>query len=103
MEGVILLFVVPGSRTLQVLSGLFIGFWMSDKPLVQQRLAQDLADVLLAIKPVSTTTANDATAQVNAALDFVAGFWEAIVREWPGIDRLRFVTKFHRFSCGYPG
>lgn len=55
------------------------GFWMSDKPLVQQALATDLAELVLTI--TTTTT----------SLNFLRGFWETIVREWNGIDRLRSV------------
>jgi ribosomal RNA-processing protein 1 len=50
---------------------------MSDKPLVQQALATDLANILLKIP------------SVDAALAFLKGFWDALVREWAGIDRLR--------------
>lgn len=50
---------------------------MSDKPLVQQALASEIAEILL------TITSN------TASLGFLRGFWEAIVREWSGIDRLR--------------
>lgn len=56
------------------------GFWMSDKPLVQQALASELAELLLTIG--STTT----------SLVFLRGFWATIVREWNGIDRLRYVS-----------
>lgn len=52
---------------------------MSDKPLVQQALSSELADLVLAI----TST--------QAALAFLRGFWEAMVREWSSIDRLRYV------------
>jgi ribosomal RNA-processing protein 1 len=52
---------------------------MSDKPLVQQALATELADLLLTI----TST--------NASLAFLRGFWGCAVREWNGIDRLRYV------------
>ena len=51
---------------------------MSDKPLVQQALASELADLLL----ITTST--------SASLAFLRGFWETTVREWNGIDRLRF-------------
>lgn len=54
-----------------------IGFWMSDKPLVQQALATDLANILLLIP------------SQDAAFNFLKGFWQALVREWAGIDRLR--------------
>ena len=50
------------------------GFWMSDKPLVQQALATEIADIILAIPKTSS------------ALGFLQGFWESIVREWGGID-----------------
>jgi len=53
---------------------------MSDKPLVQQALATELADLVLTI----TTT--------PLSLAFLRGFWETIVREWNGIDRLRFAS-----------
>ncbi|KAG6817973.1 hypothetical protein H0H87_012441 [Tephrocybe sp. NHM501043] len=62
--------------------GIFYGFWMSDKPLVQQALATELADLVLTI------------AQTSSALAFLRGFWEMIVREWNGIDRLR-IDKYY--------
>ena len=52
---------------------------MSDKPLVQQALATELAELVLTI----TTT--------SLSLAFLRGFWETTVREWNGIDRLRYV------------
>lgn len=57
--------------------GVFYCFWMSDKPLVQQALASELAEILLTI---STT---------SSSLAFLRGFWEMTVREWSSIDRLR--------------
>lgn len=62
--------------------GSLLGFWMSDKPLVQQALASELADLLL-------TTRN-----TPSALSFLDGFWEAVVREWNGIDRLRYASQW---------
>jgi len=50
---------------------------MSDKPLVQQALSSELAQLLLAIN------------SSQAALLFLRGFWESTVHEWSGIDRLR--------------
>jgi ribosomal RNA-processing protein 1 len=66
------------------------GFWMSDKPLVQQRLASDLSSLILSIEPVNDSSTAGIDSRTNAGLDFVAGFWEALVREWTGIDRLRY-------------
>ena len=50
---------------------------MSDKPLVQQALSSELANILLQIS------------SLDPAFAFLSGFWEATVREWNGIDRLR--------------
>ncbi|KAF8140566.1 nucleolar protein,Nop52-domain-containing protein [Boletus edulis] len=52
-------------------------FWMSDKPRVQQDLAQELAELLLTIT------------SIPSSLSFLKGFWISTVREWNGIDRLR--------------
>lgn len=60
-----------------ILMTAFVGFWMSDKALVQQALASELANIILNV--------DDST----AALEFLGGFWRTIVREWEGIDRLR--------------
>ncbi|KAG5647776.1 hypothetical protein DXG03_008499 [Asterophora parasitica] len=62
--------------------GIFYGFWMSDKPLVQQALATELADLVLTIP------------STPSSLAFLRGFWEMIVREWNGIDRLR-IDKYY--------
>ncbi|CCO29824.1 Ribosomal RNA processing protein 1 homolog A AltName: Full=Novel nuclear protein 1 [Rhizoctonia solani AG-1 IB] len=55
--------------------GLFYCFWMSDKPLVQQELSSELANLALVIP------------SLDSAVGFIRGFWEAMVREWAGIDR----------------
>ena len=63
---------------------------MSDKPLVQQDLATELADILLKIPDPSSS------------LLFLKGFWQTIVREWLGIDRLRCADhnlKLNLHSC----
>ncbi|KIJ22054.1 hypothetical protein PAXINDRAFT_160020 [Paxillus involutus ATCC 200175] len=57
--------------------GIFYCFWMSDKPLVQQALAQELSELVLTIS------------NVPSSLNFLRGFWITTVREWSGIDRLR--------------
>ena len=57
------------------------GFWMSDKPLVQQELSANLAELLLDVPTA------------DASFDFLRGFWEAIVREWSGLDYLRLVWR----------
>ena len=65
---------------------------MSDKPLVQQALASEIADILLSVTSVSVSLA------------FLRGFWESTVREWSSIDRLRYVRHYPSdviFSPGY--
>ncbi|KAG8692022.1 hypothetical protein FRC09_011485 [Ceratobasidium sp. 395] len=61
---------------------LWKGFWMSDKPIVQQDLSQELANLILVIP------------SLNSAIGFIRGFWEATAREWAGIDRYR-INKFY--------
>ncbi|KIK70701.1 hypothetical protein GYMLUDRAFT_149136 [Collybiopsis luxurians FD-317 M1] len=68
---------IPKPEMAKLWKGIFYCFWMSDKPLVQQALASELAELLLY------------TPNTPSALSFLDGFWEAIVREWNGIDRLR--------------
>lgn len=65
---------------------------MSDKPLVQQALANDLANLLLEVRPgKKNTSGKGRVARFRSALAYLKGFWEAVVREWAGLDRLRFV------------
>ncbi|GAA5900340.1 hypothetical protein JCM6882_002311 [Rhodosporidiobolus microsporus] len=73
--------------------GIFFCFWMSDKPLVQQALAQALADLTLDVRPKSKTR-NGRVERFRAALCYLRGFWEAVTREWAGLDRLR-LDKFY--------
>ncbi|KJA25902.1 hypothetical protein HYPSUDRAFT_134377 [Hypholoma sublateritium FD-334 SS-4] len=74
--------VIPKSEMDKLWKGIFYCFWMSDKPLVQQGLASELAELLLTITSTSTSLA------------FLRGFWQATVREWNGIDRLR-IDKYY--------
>ncbi|BGP14859.1 hypothetical protein JCM10213_002702 [Rhodosporidiobolus nylandii] len=68
--------------------GIFFCFWMSDKPLVQQALADSLANLTLDVRPKSKTR-NGRVERFRAALCYLRGFWEAVTREWAGLDRLR--------------
>ena len=67
------------SYTSYSLSYHIIGFWMSDKPLVQQKLAWDLSNILLEIP------------DVDNCWNFYKGFWDELIREWSGLDRYRLV------------
>ncbi|CCL98081.1 uncharacterized protein FIBRA_00075 [Fibroporia radiculosa] len=73
---------LPESEMAKLWKGIFYCFWMSDKPLVQQALASELAEILLTISTASSSLA------------FLCGFWEATVREWNSIDRLR-IDKYY--------
>jgi ribosomal RNA-processing protein 1 len=68
---------LPPAEMAKLWKGIFYCFWMSDKPLVQQALATELAELLLIIS------------SSEGAFAFLQGFWQATVREWGGIDRLR--------------
>ena len=56
---------------------------MSDKPLIQQALAEDLSNLLLTVKGTSSQS------RETASLIFLNAFWATMAREWSGIDRLR--------------
>ncbi|CDO73074.1 hypothetical protein BN946_scf185007.g128 [Trametes cinnabarina] len=74
--------VLPKSEMAKLWKGIFYCFWMSDKPLVQQALASEIAEILLTITKLSVS------------LEFLRGFWETTVREWNKIDRLR-IDKYY--------
>lgn len=56
-----------------VWKGIFYNFWMADKPLFQQALADTLAEHLLQLPE-------------NLALLHLECFWLTMIKEWPGID-----------------
>ncbi|KAG7452318.1 Nop52-domain-containing protein [Guyanagaster necrorhizus] len=68
---------LPPPELAKLWKGIFYCFWMSDKPLIQQALATELAELVLTITSTSSSLA------------FLSGFWETTVREWNRIDRLR--------------
>jgi len=61
---------------LKLWGGLWECFWLSDKPLVQQALAADLADIQLQVQPL------------NAFL-FLDGFIQTMMKTWIRVDYLR--------------
>jgi ribosomal RNA-processing protein 1 len=56
--------------------GLFYALWMTDRPLPQQRLATDLANLLHTMKP-------------ECAIPWLRGFWTVVGIQWTGIDVYR--------------
>ncbi|KAI0828946.1 Nop52-domain-containing protein [Trametes gibbosa] len=73
---------LPKADMAKLWKGIFYCFWMSDKPLVQQALATEIAEILLDVTKLSVS------------LEFLRGFWESTVREWNSIDRLR-IDKYY--------
>ncbi|KTW32243.1 uncharacterized protein T551_00334 [Pneumocystis jirovecii RU7] len=69
------------SELLKLWKGLFYCMWMSDRSFTQQKLANDLANL---VSKCST----------DNALLFLKAFWETICREWISIDILR-LNKFY--------
>lgn len=84
--------------------GIFYCYWMSDKPLVQQALAQELSTLVLRVagygeesneeKKESEPDAASAQARALTALDFYHGFWTTTESEWLGVDKFR-VNKYY--------
>lgn len=73
---------------------------MSDKPLVQQALAQELSDLLLAvpgegkvlappIEGFQDSVVGEVTVKVYCGLALFEGFADVMVREWSGLDKWR--------------
>lgn len=72
---------------------------MSDKPLVQQALAQELSDLLLAVGGEDKVPAprvggfedsvGEVSVKVHCGLALFEGFADVMVREWSGLDKWR--------------
>ncbi|BGP54615.1 hypothetical protein JCM8202_004985 [Rhodotorula sphaerocarpa] len=80
--------------------GIYYCFWMTDKPVVQQALAQNLADLTLDVRPRSKAR-NGRVERFRSALAYLRGFWEAIIREWSTLDHHRldkFLLLIRRFT-----
>ncbi|RKP08794.1 hypothetical protein THASP1DRAFT_15167, partial [Thamnocephalis sphaerospora] len=77
----------PMVELLKLWKGLFYCMWMSDKPLVQQQLCDDLAGL---------------TAQLpnERLMSWLSAFWTTMCREWSGIDKHR-VDKFYLLMRRY--
>jgi ribosomal RNA-processing protein 1 len=56
--------------------GLFYALWMTDRPIPQQRLATDLANLLFTLKPA-------------CAIPWLRAFWVVVGAQWTGIDVYR--------------
>ena len=55
---------------------MYKGFWMSDKPLIQQDLSEKLGSLVLDMP-------------ADNAVPFLDAFWEIHCSEWHGLDRIR--------------
>lgn len=53
-----------------------IGYWLSDKVPIQQELADNLASLCLILPDMN-------------GIRYVNAFWDTMMAEWYGIDRLR--------------
>lgn len=73
---------------LKLWKGLYYCFWHSDRTLVQQALANELAELCMKVKE-------------NNFIPFLKAFWTTMCREWKSIDKLRldkFYTLLRRFT-----
>jgi ribosomal RNA-processing protein 1 len=64
------------AEALKLWKGLYYAMWMCDKPLPQQRLAAELADLINVLKD-------------DSVIPFIDTFFKTMSREWSGIDGLR--------------
>ncbi|KAF2771795.1 hypothetical protein EJ03DRAFT_372735 [Teratosphaeria nubilosa] len=72
---------------LKLWKSLYYSMWMSDKPLNQQRLARDLADLV------------DVLSTEENVLGFLEAFWKTMAREWGNIDALRMDKYLYLVRC----
>lgn len=86
-------------------NGLYYCFWMSDKPLIQEGLAQRLASVMLQLSSQNDKYKKDADneeltdydiGKSNVVLAYYFAFWNKMAKEWFGIDRIR-LNKYYMF------
>lgn len=61
---------------LKLWKGLYYALWMTDRPLPQQALATELANLLFSVRPA-------------AAIPWLQAFWAVMGLEWTSIDVLR--------------
>lgn len=67
---------VNDSRLINRFFWMCVGFWMSDKPLIQQALANDLGALVMEMPAAN-------------AIPFLKNFWKVHCQEWHGLDRIR--------------
>ncbi|ANB14251.1 Rrp1p [Sugiyamaella lignohabitans] len=72
---------------LKLWKGLFFTMWFSDRPRTQQRLADDMANLLATIHKVNFFA-------------FLEAFWAMMAREWDNIDKHR-VDKYYLLMRRY--
>lgn len=74
---------------LKLWKGLFFSMWFSDRPRTQQRLADDMASLLLVVHETNYFT-------------FLASFWKIMSAEWLALDKHR-IDKFYLLLRRYVG
>lgn len=67
---------LPTPDALKLWKGLYYALWMTDRPLPQQALAADLANLLFTLRP-------------SCAVPWLSAFWAVMGMEWTDIDVLR--------------
>lgn len=67
---------LPETDAQKLWKGLFYALWMTDRPVPQQRLAADLANLLTSLKPA-------------CAIPWLRAFWVVVDAQWTDIDVLR--------------
>ncbi|KAG5361355.1 Ribosomal RNA-processing protein 1-like protein [Yarrowia sp. C11] len=74
---------------LKLWKGLFFSMWFSDRPRTQQRLADDMASLLLVVHETNYFT-------------FLSSFWKIMSSEWMALDKHR-IDKFYLLLRRYVG
>ncbi|KAF3356145.1 hypothetical protein VdG1_06473 [Verticillium dahliae VDG1] len=83
---------------LKLWKGLFFAMWMCDKPVPQQNLANDMADLYASLPGAKPTDASKPDSNDNVTIWFTAAY-EVLAPQWTEIDVLR-MEKFLRLRVG---
>ncbi|ORZ30602.1 nucleolar protein,Nop52-domain-containing protein [Catenaria anguillulae PL171] len=77
---------------LKLCKALYYSFWLSDKPLVQQELAENDDGGDQGDEPVDPYTA-----AAIVGLRYIHAFWQIIIAEWPSLDKHRINKYYYLF------
>ena len=80
---------LPRADALKLWKGLYYALWMTDRPLPQQGLAADLADLVFAVRAGPAASEPEDSSSGGARGEWLRAFWAVLAAQWTDIDALR--------------